>query len=201
MTQKNRHLRTIAQLCPAISSQLKHVSTIGKTVKQQYLLQMSSRYGELWPTNGWDLLASFRHSSKFQRVSHFAFITAATSLTGGQPNFARCLAVSWAGGLYLHFSGAGWPSRWALAHILVIIITQLNRPTEGRRLSWPRHCSEDVWNVLKAVYYSGCRDKHNCPRWEWNLRSLTQQSLVTHVTTRPLRPAMNSDKRATTCVY
>jgi len=31
------------------------------------------------------------------------FITAATSLSGGQPNFARCLAVSWAGTLYIHF--------------------------------------------------------------------------------------------------
>jgi len=28
---KNRHLRTIAQLCQAVSSQLRHVSTIGKT--------------------------------------------------------------------------------------------------------------------------------------------------------------------------
>jgi len=34
---KNRHLRTIAQLC--------HVSTIGKM--QQYLLQVSSQYGVL----------------------------------------------------------------------------------------------------------------------------------------------------------
>jgi len=30
---------------------------------------------------------------------------AATSLTGGQPNFARCLAISWAGTLYIHFRG------------------------------------------------------------------------------------------------
>ena len=38
---KNRHLGTIAQLCRAISSQLRHVSTIGKKlVKQQYLLYM-----------------------------------------------------------------------------------------------------------------------------------------------------------------
>jgi len=29
-TQKNRHLRTIAQLCRAVSSKLRHVSTIGK---------------------------------------------------------------------------------------------------------------------------------------------------------------------------
>ena len=50
---KNRHLSTIAQLCRAISSQLRHVSTIGKKpVKQQYLLKMSLQYGELRPTNG-----------------------------------------------------------------------------------------------------------------------------------------------------
>jgi len=29
---KNRHLRTIAQLCRAISSQLRHISTIGKNL-------------------------------------------------------------------------------------------------------------------------------------------------------------------------
>ena len=40
---KNRHLGTIAQLCWAVSSQLRHVSTIRKKlVKQQYLLHMSS---------------------------------------------------------------------------------------------------------------------------------------------------------------
>jgi len=44
---KNRHLSTIAQLCPAISLQLRHVSTIGKKlVKQQYLPYMSPQYGE-----------------------------------------------------------------------------------------------------------------------------------------------------------
>jgi len=38
---KNRHLGTIPQLCLAISSQLRHVSTIGKKlVKQQYLHYM-----------------------------------------------------------------------------------------------------------------------------------------------------------------
>jgi len=39
---KNRHLGTIEQLCRAISSQLRHASTIGKKiVKQQYVLHMS----------------------------------------------------------------------------------------------------------------------------------------------------------------
>jgi len=39
---KNRHFDTIAQFCRAISSELRHVSTIGKKhVKQQYRLHMS----------------------------------------------------------------------------------------------------------------------------------------------------------------
>ena len=44
------HLRTIAlaQLCRAISSQLRHLSTIGKKlVKQQYLSRVSLQYGEI----------------------------------------------------------------------------------------------------------------------------------------------------------
>jgi len=61
-----------------------------KYVKQQYILHMSSQYGKLRPTNSCDWFRSFRHPSKFQRVSRLAFITAARSLTGGQPNFAWC---------------------------------------------------------------------------------------------------------------
>jgi len=50
---KNRHLGTIAQLCQAISSQLRHVSTIGKKlVTQQYILHMSPQHGELRLTSG-----------------------------------------------------------------------------------------------------------------------------------------------------
>ena len=50
---KIRHLGTMAQLCRAISSQLRHLSSIGKKlVKQQYLLHMSLQYGKLRRTNG-----------------------------------------------------------------------------------------------------------------------------------------------------
>jgi len=80
----HRHLCTIVQICCAVSSQLRHASATGKKlVKQQYVLHMSPQYG---PTNGWDLLASFGHLSKLQRVLRLAFVTAATSLTGSQPN-------------------------------------------------------------------------------------------------------------------
>jgi len=66
----------LAHTCRAVFSQLRHVSTIGKT-----------------------------YPSKFQRVLRFGFITAATSFTGGQPNFARCLSVSWAATLCTHLLG------------------------------------------------------------------------------------------------
>ena len=157
-------MRTIAQVCRAISPQIRHISIIGKKlVKQQYLLHTSWQYGERQPTNSWDRFTSLGHPCKFQRVWRLGSVTArhssrwasaklcgveqrappifgraaitlgigphsslfclvpcgrlswlvvsfwahvnivhrivtaaATSLTGGQPNFARCLAVSWA---------------------------------------------------------------------------------------------------------
>jgi len=51
-SSKIRHLGTIAQLCRAMSLQLRHVSTIRKKlVKQQYLPHMSSQHGKLRPSN------------------------------------------------------------------------------------------------------------------------------------------------------
>ena len=111
---KNRHLCTIAQLCQAESSQLRHVSTIGKKiVKHQYLLHMSSQYGELRPTNGWYRFGCFWHPSKFQRLSRLGGVTARYSGSGRQPNFAALNRGR-------HLYSAGRPSHWALAHILVV---------------------------------------------------------------------------------
>ena len=56
-------------------------------------------------------MASLGHPSKFLQVSCVGFVTALTSLSGGQPNFARCLTVSWAGTLYIHFRGLFPPER------------------------------------------------------------------------------------------
>jgi len=114
---KNRHLGSIAQLCQAISSQLRHMSTIGKKklVKHQYLLQMSPQYGEVRPTSGWDWSGSLGHPSKFQRVSRLGSVTALDSSNGRQPYFA---ASNRGHHLYL----AGRPSHWALAHILVVYV-------------------------------------------------------------------------------
>jgi len=112
---KIRHLGTIAQLCRAISLQLRHISTIEKKlVQRQYFFHMFPQYDELQPTCGWDRFCSSGHPCKFQRVSRLGSVTAQHSSIGRQPNFA---ALNRGRRLY----SAGWPSRWALAHILVEI--------------------------------------------------------------------------------
>ena len=101
---KNRHLRTIAQLCRAISSQLRHISTIGKKlVKQQYLPTYPYNmvnFGR--PTSGWDRFVSLGHPANFDG---FRVLTALLHSQTAALNRGR------------HLYLAGRPSRWALAHI------------------------------------------------------------------------------------
>ena len=130
-TQKNRHFGTIAQLCWAVSSQLRHVSTIGKKiVKRRYLLHM---FLVIWwkrPTNGWDLLASLGQTCKFQQLVRLGSVTARHSSSGRQPNF---VVLNRGRHLYL----AGRPSRWALAHIL-FSYKSVSTTIEGTSvLLWP----------------------------------------------------------------
>ena len=71
---------------------------------------------------------------------------------------------------------------WSTSTIAIVIITQpiswysFHHPTEGRKLSRPRHCNKGAQPVPKTVYRSSCCDKHNCPRRDSNLGSLTRQS-------------------------
>jgi len=85
------------------TSQLRHASIIAK----KYILHVFSQYGEIRPISGWDGFTSLEHPSKFQLVSRVGFVTEPTSLNGGQPNFARCLAVSWASTLYIIYIFGG----------------------------------------------------------------------------------------------
>ena len=83
---KNRHFGTIAQLCRAISSELRYVSTTGKKLfKQQYLLHMPWSYmvnfdlltaeicWRVWGTpanfNGFQILATLLHGTVVVGVS------------------------------------------------------------------------------------------------------------------------------------
>jgi len=101
----------------------------------------------------------------------------------------------------VHLMNADWApgghrlsEKWLLpftSTIATVIITQpvswysFYRPTDSRRLSRPRHCSKGAQPMPKAVYRSGCRDKHKRQRCDSNLGPLTPQSDA--LTTRPLR--------------
>jgi len=92
MKQKNCHLLTIAQLCRVISSQLRHVLTIGKKLfKQQYLLHMTLQYGELRPTSGWDGFISLWRPSIFQRFRVLASLLRQRKPTKLYTMFGRLL--------------------------------------------------------------------------------------------------------------
>jgi len=51
-------------------------------VKQQYLLHMSSQYGELRPTNGWDRFTSLGHPCKIQRFRVLAALLNGSPVVG-----------------------------------------------------------------------------------------------------------------------
>jgi len=110
---KNRHLHTITQICRAICSQLRHVSTIGKKL-------LNSNTSSTCPDNmvNFGLLAAeiglpvWGTPANFNCISHLGSVTARHSSSGRQPNFA---ALNRGRHLYL----AGRPSHWALAHVLV----------------------------------------------------------------------------------
>ena len=112
---KNRHLGTIPQLCQAISSQLRHASTIRKKlVKQQYPPTCPYNMVNFGPLTGEICWRVCEFGAPLQISTGFAswqrYCTASSS--GRQPNFA---ALNRGRQLRL----AGRPSGWALAHILV----------------------------------------------------------------------------------
>jgi len=111
-TQKNRHLRTIAQLCWAMSSQLRHISTIGKNV-------LNSNTCPTCPHVNFGPLAAEISSLVWCTPTnfngHLGSITAPYSSSGWQPNFVALNRGR-------HLYSAGRPSRWALAHILVRVM-------------------------------------------------------------------------------
>ena len=72
---------------------------------------MSSRYGELRPISGWDLLASLRQPCTFQRVSHLGSVIAR--------HVSQTLRRWTEGATYVR-QGDHHVGHWRLAHILVV---------------------------------------------------------------------------------
>jgi len=107
---KNR-LRTIAQICCAICSQLRHISTIGrKLVKQQYLLHKWHILTIWWTSAHWRLRSVREFVATNQISTGFAsWLRCCTNVAQWRSTklctmFGRLLVYgSWAGTLYIHF--------------------------------------------------------------------------------------------------
>jgi len=91
---------------------------------------MSSQYGELRPSNGWVPFGSLGHLSKLQRVSRLGRVT-----------------------VQRHLYSTGRPSRWALAHIIVLLFS--SRILSRRRLDVYHTCTQCV--VLVQIYDAGLK--------------------------------------------
>jgi len=116
-----------------------------KPVKQQCLPHMSSQYGELRPTSDWDLLASFGHPCKFQRVLCLGSVTARHSSSGRQPNFAALNRGR-------HLYSAGRPSRWALAHISSYLLNSRHSLAQWLMRQTLASVTQGQWWDFKLVY-------------------------------------------------
>ena len=80
----------------------------GIATSKFYLFWTSfATYMFLWPpiVTGRPLYFAAVVTFCFFLLLHLGFVTAPTSLTGCQPNFAQCFTISWAGTLYIHFRG------------------------------------------------------------------------------------------------
>ena len=152
-TQKSRQksqLATIAQLCRAISSQLRHVSTIGKKVLSSNMSSICPHnmvnFGPIATETGlpvWAPLQIWMAFASWQR-----YCTASSS--GRQPNFAALNRGR-------HLCSAGRPSRWALAHIsssLRISFTD----EHSDRIFWTNRMFlnfSSFWLLILLRYFSG----------------------------------------------
>ena len=135
MTQKSPSRHHCTTLLGCIFATKAYIDNRKKHLKQQYLLDDPHVLviWRTWPTNGWDQFGSLGHTSKFQGVSRLGFITARSSLIAGQPNSARCLAISWASTLYIHFRGSCPLTNFASCKIRFASKSCV-------LLYWQRHC-------------------------------------------------------------
>jgi len=104
-TAASAEMSTVSENCCLLVRPITIIK-FGRVLKIEYIFILQLVTVSL-PSAFWHgLQLNLLGPSKFQRVSRLAFATATTSLNGGQPNFARCLADSWAGTLHIHVRGS-----------------------------------------------------------------------------------------------
>jgi len=112
---KNRDFGTIAQLCRAMSSELWHMSTIGKNLLNSNTSSTCPgnmmNFGLLTAEICWRVWGTPANFSRFRVLAALVLY----SSSGRQPNFAALDRGR-------HLYSAGRPSRWALTHILVFCL-------------------------------------------------------------------------------
>ena len=128
------HLGTVTQLCRAISSQRRHVATVRKkflcsNISSTCLHDMVN-FGALAAEIGPVVWGTLQISTGFASWQ----LAARHSSSGRQPNFAALNRER-------HLYSAGRPSRWALAHILVIFFTYCYILGINKRRQWCCVCS------------------------------------------------------------
>jgi len=173
-----------------------HINNRKKNVKQQYLPHTSPQYGALRPTSCWDRFVRLGHLYKFQRVSRLGSVTAWYSSSGHQPNFATLNR-----GHRHHLYSAGRPSRWALAHILVLYSTHsrettcrpencLRRNSNGSRHQFMfKSLKNLVRNFIRRPLVSVRRNSHNVRSHKLPLWLALQSKYIVHIPTSVLTAA------------
>ena len=125
---------------------------------------MSSQYGELRPTSGWDRFTSLGHPCKFQRLSRLGSVTARQSSSEYQPNFEALNRGR-------HLYSAGRPSRWALAHISSywrkMLEPNLVVSSQKVQIYGVRKCGPSAYAVVASIFtarrYAGAVWPCVCP--------------------------------------
>jgi len=88
------------------------------------------------------------HASKFRQLYHLGSVTARHSGSGCQPNFAALNRGR-------HLYSAWWPSRWALAHILVLFwfcwVSKINQWA----WIWTQVCIQKKSNDTSVLTWTG----------------------------------------------
>jgi len=124
---------------------------------------MSPQYGELRPTSGWYRFGSLGHPSYFQRLPRLGSVTAWQSSSERQSNFAALNRGR-------HLCSAGWPSRWALAHISSFI-SYFSQNNEVWHLQYVllNACLITMHSTVSSIWDSGTANVNFASRASYNV--------------------------------
>ena len=111
--KKSGHHRTT--LSDYIFATKAHIDNRKKYVKQEYLLYMSSQYGELQPTSGWDLFVSLGTPTNFNGFRVLAALLHGTLVMGVSQTLRR-----WTDGATYIWQGCHHVGHWPTLSLFLL---------------------------------------------------------------------------------